>query len=58
MRTKYETSAIYYANHQLSSHKVFHNYLNNKFSLIWLLYTDIYVVFQQHQEEIKKIVFR
>lgn len=58
MRTKYEIPAIYYANHQLSSHQIFHNYLNAKFSLIWLLYTDIYVVFQQHQEEIKKIVFR
>lgn len=57
MRKK-EPSSVCYINHQLSSYQIFQNYLNAKANLIWLLYRDFYVFFQQHQEEIKKLVFR
>lgn len=56
--SKKEPSSVCYINHQLSSYQIFQNYLNAKANLIWLLYRDFYVFFQQHQEEIKKLVFR
>ena len=52
--SKKENLAICYVNHQLSSQQIFHDYLNAEVSLIWLLYIDACVFFQQHQEEIKK----
>ena len=52
--SKKENLAICYVNHQLSSQQIFHDYFNAKANLIWLLYIDASVFFQQHQEEIKK----